>query len=39
MTAGEVNTLYPMPPTSITSESGEIAPTTPSTDAITARGA
>ena len=37
ITAGEVNTRYPIPPTSMTSESVDTAPTTPSTEAITAR--
>jgi hypothetical protein len=35
MIAGAAKTRYPIPPTSMTSESAEIAPTTPSTDAIT----
>src|SRR5688500_2899065 len=35
MIAGAAKTRYPMPLTSMTSESAVIAPTTPSTDAIT----
>src|SRR5688572_8457249 len=35
MIAGAANTRYPIPLTSMTSESAVIAPTTPSTDAIT----
>ena len=36
ITDGATNTRYPMPPTSRTSESAAIAPTFPSTEAITA---
>src|SRR4051812_27657730 len=37
MTAGDVNTRYPIPPTSTTTESAATAPTTPSTEAIIGR--
>src|SRR6188472_1558797 len=35
MTEGEQKMRYPIPPVSMTSESAAMAPTTPSTDAIT----